>query len=309
MAERLSDAHSLIAAAGDLIVGSGPEHDQRLPVGTDGQVLTADSGAAAGIAWADPTGGGGGSSLEYVAVTVTSADITTMHTTGVPLTTLTPGDWIVAADVNVTSNWTQQVGPGRIWISEIDDRLAEGDALAEAGNGVYINSWGSNESLSASGLLDGDSTSPTRWVCLATYHAVIRAWDHVTSQVVAGSAASLPLTVVTGVNDQFRIDTATKTVAAGVYTTTAGLATAMATAATAGGTYGGGVFSGSDVGGKVALTTSSEIPYILGAGAGVSPHDISAPAGFTTPQDSVLGSAPLAGSGTAVAQMLIHRAT
>lgn len=43
---------------GDLIVNDGSGVD-RLPVGSDGDVLTADSGEALGVKWATPTGGGG----------------------------------------------------------------------------------------------------------------------------------------------------------------------------------------------------------------------------------------------------------
>jgi hypothetical protein len=46
---------------GDLIVHGAST--TRLPVGTDGQVLTADSGEAAGVAWATPSGGGGADPL------------------------------------------------------------------------------------------------------------------------------------------------------------------------------------------------------------------------------------------------------
>lgn len=42
---------------GDLIVHNGADN-VRLPVGTDGQVLTADSAAAEGVAWKTSTGGG-----------------------------------------------------------------------------------------------------------------------------------------------------------------------------------------------------------------------------------------------------------
>jgi len=47
-----------IAAKGDLIVGTGSQTFDNLTVGTNGQVLTADSTAATGLAWATASGGG-----------------------------------------------------------------------------------------------------------------------------------------------------------------------------------------------------------------------------------------------------------
>jgi hypothetical protein len=50
----------LLDAKGDLLTATDTDLAARLPVGADGQVLTADSTADTGIAWADPAGGGGG---------------------------------------------------------------------------------------------------------------------------------------------------------------------------------------------------------------------------------------------------------
>ena len=44
-----------ISAKGDLIAGTGSQTFDNLTVGTNGQVLTADSTAATGLAWASPT--------------------------------------------------------------------------------------------------------------------------------------------------------------------------------------------------------------------------------------------------------------
>lgn len=49
--------YSLIDAKGDLIVGTGADTATRLPVGTDGQVLTASSGSTSGLAFQTPSGG------------------------------------------------------------------------------------------------------------------------------------------------------------------------------------------------------------------------------------------------------------
>lgn len=45
---------SLVDAKGDLLVGTADDVVARLGVGTNGQILTADSGASKGVAWADP---------------------------------------------------------------------------------------------------------------------------------------------------------------------------------------------------------------------------------------------------------------
>ena len=52
-------AKTIVDAKGDLIGATAADTPARLAVGTNGQVLTADSTAATGLAWATPAGGGG----------------------------------------------------------------------------------------------------------------------------------------------------------------------------------------------------------------------------------------------------------
>jgi len=75
---------SLIDAKGDLIAGSAADTPARLAVGTNGQVLTADSAEATGVKWA--TGGGGGwpnagkamiNSVEYSTIAAAEAAAST----------------------------------------------------------------------------------------------------------------------------------------------------------------------------------------------------------------------------------------
>jgi hypothetical protein len=79
-----------IDAKGDLIVGTGSDAFSRLAVGTNGQVLQADSTAATGLKWA--TAGGGGKVLQVVqGTTTTSKSITSSTFTDTNLTaSITP---------------------------------------------------------------------------------------------------------------------------------------------------------------------------------------------------------------------------
>jgi hypothetical protein len=51
---------TILNAKGDLIIATANDTPARLGVGTDGQVLTADSAESTGVKWATPSGGGGG---------------------------------------------------------------------------------------------------------------------------------------------------------------------------------------------------------------------------------------------------------
>jgi hypothetical protein len=75
-----SIAKGLIDAKGDLIVGTADNTPARLGVGTNGQVLTADSGAATGLAWA--SAGSSGKVLQVVQATAATEALTTSSTYG-----------------------------------------------------------------------------------------------------------------------------------------------------------------------------------------------------------------------------------
>jgi len=68
-----------IDAKGDLVVGTGADAFSRLAVGTNGQVLTADSGEATGLKFATPAGGGKVLQVVYADYSTTVA-ITTNST-------------------------------------------------------------------------------------------------------------------------------------------------------------------------------------------------------------------------------------
>jgi hypothetical protein len=66
-------AKSLVDAKGDLIAATADNTPARLAIGTNGQVLTADSTESTGMKWATPSAGGGGKVLQVVNATYNTA--------------------------------------------------------------------------------------------------------------------------------------------------------------------------------------------------------------------------------------------
>jgi len=84
--------NSIVDAKGDIIAATADNTPSRLAVGTNGQVLTADSTAATGLKWATPSAGGGGKVLQVVSAnysTSTSNSTSTFADTGLTAT-ITP---------------------------------------------------------------------------------------------------------------------------------------------------------------------------------------------------------------------------
>jgi hypothetical protein len=83
--------NAIVDAKGDLIAATAADTPARLAVGTNGQVLTADSTTATGLKWAAPAGGG--KVLQVVSTTKTDT-FTSTSTTNVDITglsaTITP---------------------------------------------------------------------------------------------------------------------------------------------------------------------------------------------------------------------------
>jgi len=74
--------NSIVDAKGDLIAASANDTPARLAVGTNGQVLTADSTAATGLKWATASGGFPAWTSYTPTVTASSGSITTYSAAG-----------------------------------------------------------------------------------------------------------------------------------------------------------------------------------------------------------------------------------
>jgi hypothetical protein len=102
---------STLTTKGDLYIATASGAVTRLAVGSNDQVLTADSAQATGVKWADSSGGGG-SSISIAHGYVTSGDVTPQTTASWAVMTSSPTFSIAAVEGDVvTVDWTALIDP------------------------------------------------------------------------------------------------------------------------------------------------------------------------------------------------------
>lgn len=140
-----------IDAKGDLIVGTGADTFDRLAVGTNNYVLTADSSTSTGLKWAAASGGGG---KILQVVTATSNTNTLVSTTTYTDTTLTASITPAAASSKILVLVTQNCWASRTALPiGLGLQLVRGSTVIWGGvtnyNMLYSNSF------TTAGLSDG----------------------------------------------------------------------------------------------------------------------------------------------------------
>jgi hypothetical protein len=140
-------AESIIDAKGNLIVGTSNDTPDRLPVGSNGTLLVADSGETTGLKWA--------SSISNIVVQGLEESwnvVATAATGTIDFDTLTSTAWLYTSDA--TGNWTLNVrGDGSTTLASL---LNTGDSITV----VFAVTQGATAYYASAFQIDGSSVTP-----------------------------------------------------------------------------------------------------------------------------------------------------
>jgi hypothetical protein len=290
---------SVATTKGDLLAASGSATVTRLGVGSDTQVLTADSSQLTGMKWAAGGGGGGGTGLDIITVHADYAG-RVAFAAGLAVTTLHAGDALVMGAIHTTTAWDSsqahlQIG-GDADLSQYVIQRSDGGIIVDA-----------------SGLASCLSVESTgyQWVATTDLDLVFVGYSTGGQSITADAVPpTLPLVVAGGVNDTFQADNSAGTIqiplVPGSYANAAAIGAAMASRLSSG-TYGfGHTFTASVTGGKITLSSPAYADQItLSTG---TTNDVLAGTGFTTGQQALLTYAQMGGSaGASIATVGILR--
>jgi hypothetical protein len=171
-----SIAKGLIDAKGDLIVGTADNTPARLGVGTNGQVLTANSGASTGLAWAAAPGGG----KVLQVVSATAAPVTTVTSTSFTdaglSASITPS--AATSKVLVITNFDLVISENSSTVIGAGARLVRDSTAVytyTAPNAMYLGLASANNAVrTLQGLVYVDSPNTTS---STTYKVQVNAWQ------------------------------------------------------------------------------------------------------------------------------------
>jgi hypothetical protein len=186
--------NAIVDAKGDLIAATAADTPARLAVGTNGQVLTADSTAATGLKWA--TAGGGGKVLQVVSATYSTSTLiasTSFTDTGLSLA-ITPSS--ATSKVLVLINQSEGISRGSdsayAYMQLV--RGATNIYTATQSNGVYVGSGSNSAQLylsTALHYLDSPATTSS-----TTYKTQLRVETTANSGQVYAQANSEVSTII-----------------------------------------------------------------------------------------------------------------
>jgi hypothetical protein len=168
-----------IDAKGDLILGTGADAFSRLAVGSNDQVLTADSTTATGVKWAAPAAAGGMTLLSTTSLSGATTTVSSISGSYKELV-IYVRDWYASSDMNFTFTVNGDTTSGNYQILGFGSRNGANTAYyGESGSRVTIDSYGSSKGANNDNF------------------AVIRIPDYangVTRKVITSTASYLDLT-------------------------------------------------------------------------------------------------------------------